>query len=129
MDREFDIDSLVGQMDFESNKFNNINGLMLTNREVEVLDRYNINYKNCTTLKEIIFQIEDLIQDIYLLLLQKDDDLIINLYNKGEIGFYLLKVARNQLLSVNSKYYYTYIKLAANSDEITKAANTITTED
>lgn len=64
MDKEFDIDSLVGQMDFESNKFNNINGLMLTNREVEVLDRYNINYKNCTTLKEIIFQIEDLIQDM-----------------------------------------------------------------
>ena len=64
MDREFDIDRLVGEMDFESNKFNNINGLMLTNREVEVLDRYNINYKNCTTLKEIIFQIEDLIQDL-----------------------------------------------------------------
>ncbi|MBQ8534541.1 MAG: hypothetical protein IJ463_02525 [Bacilli bacterium] len=64
MDKEFDIDSLVGQMDFESNKFNNINGLMLTNREVEVLDRYNINYKSCTTLKEIIFQIEDLIQDM-----------------------------------------------------------------
>ena len=64
MDKEFDIDSLVGQMDFESNKFNNINGLMLTNREVEVLDKYNINYKNCTTLKEIIFQIEDLIQDM-----------------------------------------------------------------
>ena len=72
---------------------------------------------------------EDLIQDIYLLLLQKDDDLIINLYNKGEIGFYLLKVARNQLLSVNSKYYYTYIKLRANSDDLTQAANTITTED
>ena len=64
MDKEFDIDSIIGQMDFESNKFNNINGLMLTNREVEVLDRYNINYKSCTTLKEIIFQIEDLIQDM-----------------------------------------------------------------
>ena len=64
MDKEFDIDSLVGQIDFESNKFNNINGLMLTNREIEVLDRYNINYKSCTTLKEIIFQIEDLIQDM-----------------------------------------------------------------
>ena len=64
MDREFDIDSIIGQMDFESGKFNNINGLMLTNREVEVLDRYNINYKSCTTLKEIIFQIEDLIQDM-----------------------------------------------------------------
>ena len=66
---------------------------------------------------------EDLIQEIYLLLLQKNDDLIVNLYNKGEIGFYLLKVARNQLLSVNSKYYYTYIKLGAQSDDITQAAN------
>ena len=72
---------------------------------------------------------EDLIQDIYLLLLQKDDDLIVNLYNKGELGYYILKVARNQLLSVNSKYYYTYIKFRANSDDLTQAANTITTED
>ena len=64
MNKEFDIDRLVGEIDFEANKFNNINGLMLTNREVEVLDRYNINYKSCTTLKEIIFQIEDLIQDM-----------------------------------------------------------------
>lgn len=69
---------------------------------------------------------EDLIQEIYLLLLQKDDDLIVNLYNKGEIGFYLLKVARNQLLSVNSKYYYTYIKLGAQSDDLTQATNILT---
>ena len=72
---------------------------------------------------------EDLIQDLYLILLQKDDDLIVNLYEKGEIGFYLLKIARNQLLSVNSKYYYTYIKLGANSDDLTQAANTIFEED
>ena len=71
---------------------------------------------------------EDLIQDIYLLLLQKNDDLIVNLYNNGEIGFYLLKIARNQLLSVNSPYYTKYIKLAANSDDITQATN-IPTED
>lgn len=66
---------------------------------------------------------EDLIQDIYLLLLQKDDDLIVNLYNKDEIGFYLLKIARNQLLSKNSPYYTKYIKFRANSDDITQAAN------
>ena len=71
---------------------------------------------------------EDLIQEIYLLLLQKDDDLIINLYDKGELAYYLLKIARNQLLSVNSKYYYTYIKFKAQSDDITQA-NTIPTED
>ena len=66
---------------------------------------------------------EDLIQDIYLLLLQKNDDLIVNLYNKGEIGYYLLRVVRNQLLSKNSSYYYTYIKLGANSDDISEAAH------
>ena len=72
---------------------------------------------------------EDLIQDIYLLLLQKNDDLIVNLYNKGELGFYLLKIARNQLLSKNSPYYTKYIKFRAYSDDITQAANTIFEED
>ena len=72
---------------------------------------------------------EDLIQDIYLLLLQKDDNLIVNLYNKGELGFYLLKIARNQLLSKNSPYYTKYIKFRANSDDLTQAANTIFEED
>ena len=71
---------------------------------------------------------KDLIQDIYLLLLQKDDDLIVNLYNKDEIGFYLLKIARNQLLSKNSPYYTKYIKFRSQSDELEKGAH-ITTED
>ena len=72
---------------------------------------------------------QDLIQDIYLILLNSDENLIVALYDKGELGFYLLKVARNQLLSVNSKYYYTYIKLGAKSDDLTQAANTIFEED
>ena len=66
---------------------------------------------------------DDLVQDIYVLLLEKDDDLIIDLYNKGELGFYLLKVARNQLLSKNSPYYTKYIKFRAQSDDITQATN------
>ena len=66
---------------------------------------------------------DDLIQDIYVLLLETDEDLIVNLYNKGELGFYLLKVARNQLLSKNSPYYTKYIKFLAHSDDITQAAS------
>ena len=66
---------------------------------------------------------EDLIQDLYLILLQKDDDLIVNLYNKDEIGFYLLKIVRNQLLSKNSPYYQKYIRFQSNSDDITQATN------
>ena len=71
---------------------------------------------------------EDLIQDLYLILLQKDDDLIVNLYNKDEIGFYLLKIVRNQLLSKNSPYYTKYIKFRSQSDDISEAAH-IPTED
>lgn len=71
MDKEYDIDSLVSNLDFNSNKFNSINGMMLTNREVEVLDRYKINYKNCHNLKEIIFEIEEIINDMDIV----DEDL------------------------------------------------------
>ena len=88
-----------------------------------------IIYKLLSSSKNPFDCPEDLIQDIYLLLLQKDDDLIVNLYNKGEIGFYLLKIAKNQLLSANSPYYQKYIRFQSNSDDITQAANTITTED
>lgn len=66
---------------------------------------------------------EDLIQDIYLILLNSDENLIITLYNKGELGFYILRISRNQLLSKNSPYYTKYIKFRAQSDEITQATN------
>lgn len=68
---------------------------------------------------------EDLVQDIYVLLLEKDDKLIIDLYNKGELGFYLLKIAKNQLLSANSPYFYLYIKFRVNSDDLENAAHIV----
>lgn len=72
---------------------------------------------------------QDLIQDIYLILLNSDENLIVTLYNKEELGFYILRISRNQLLSKNSPYYTKYIKLGAQSDDLTQATNTITTED
>ena len=72
---------------------------------------------------------EDLIQDLYLILLNSDENLIVALYNKGELGFYLLKIARNQLLSKNSPYYTKYIRFQSHNDDLTQAANTIPIED
>ncbi len=63
--KDYNINELVGSIDFNSNKFNDIgNGILLTNKEIEVLDRYNIPYKNCTSLKEIIYQVEEIIADM-----------------------------------------------------------------
>lgn len=101
----------------------------------EVIDELSKN----ATVERIVYKLlpcsknqfdcpEDLIQDIYLLLLEKDDTLIVDLHNKGELGYYLLKIARNQLLSVNSPYYQKYIRFQSHSDELEKAAH-IPTED
>ena len=88
-----------------------------------------IIYKLLSSSKNPFDYPEDLIQDIYLILLNCDENLIVSLYNKGELGFYILRISRNQLLSKNSPYYTKYIKLRAQSDDLTQAANTITTED
>lgn len=62
---EYDIDSLVSELDFESNKLNTVgNNLMLTNKEIEILDRYKINYLKCNSLKEILFEIEEILNDM-----------------------------------------------------------------
>lgn len=60
-----DVDKVISEMDFESNKFNTVgNNLMLTNKEIEVLTRYKIDYNNCANLKEIIFEIEEILNDM-----------------------------------------------------------------
>lgn len=60
---DYDIDKLVGEMDFSANHLNNVGKVLLTNKEIEVLDRYNIEYKKCGSLKEIIFEIEEILND------------------------------------------------------------------
>lgn len=63
--KDYNIDELVNSIDFTSGKFKDIgNGLLLTNKEIEVLDRYHIPYKNCTSLKDIIFEVEEIINDM-----------------------------------------------------------------
>ena len=39
------------------------NGIFLTKKEIEILDRYNINYKSKTSLKSILFEIEDILHN------------------------------------------------------------------
>ena len=51
-------------MDFSSNSFQNINGMMLTNHEIDILKKYKIDYLNCKSLKEIIFEIEEILNDM-----------------------------------------------------------------
>lgn len=70
----YNIDDLVGRIDFSSGKYNDIgNGILLTNKEIEVLDRYNIPYKKCDSLKDIIFEVEEVIADMDIVDEELDD--------------------------------------------------------
>ena len=64
MKRDYDIDDLIGKIDFQSNSFQNINGFLLTNHEVDVLNKNHINYKKCKSLKEVIYEIEEVLLDM-----------------------------------------------------------------
>ena len=59
---EYDIDKLIVEMDFNSLKMASCkNGLLLTNQEVEVLRRYDIDYESRSSLKDVLFKIEDVL--------------------------------------------------------------------
>ncbi|MBQ6134696.1 MAG: hypothetical protein IJI60_00070 [Bacilli bacterium] len=63
--KEYDIEELSKNLDFKSGEMVNIgNGIFLTNREIEILEIYQVPYKNCHTLKEIIFNIEKVMEEM-----------------------------------------------------------------
>ena len=62
--QEYDIDELVSTLDFSSGKFQEVNGFMLTNQEIDVLKKNHIPYEKCKSLKEVIYEIEDVIGDM-----------------------------------------------------------------
>ena len=65
MKNEYNINEIISKMDFNSNKYITVsNGLMLTNNEIEILKRFNIDYLKCSSLKELVFQIEEACNEV-----------------------------------------------------------------
>ena len=52
------IDDYINEVS-KSLKLNNINGLILSNKEIEILDRYKIDYKSCSNMKDLLFLIDE----------------------------------------------------------------------
>lgn len=70
----------------------------------EVIDKMKKNYI-AKDLKE------ELAQDLYLNLLEyKNQDLLINCYDEGNIDYFIIKIVANNLLSKSSRFIYKYIK-------------------
>lgn len=65
--------------------------LLAKDRVIEkLLTHYNTSFK------------EDLAQNLYISLLEKDDDFLTDLYNSGRINYYLIGAIRNEIMSHTS---------------------------
>lgn len=62
--------------------------------------------------------VEDLAQDLYISLLDKDEQFIIDLYNKKQLEFYIRRMITNNIFSKTSQYYMKYQKFRKKSDEL-----------
>ena len=50
--------------DFDKTMIRDYNGILLSKDEIEVLRRYDIHYENYNSMKELIYEIEDVIVDL-----------------------------------------------------------------
>lgn len=64
MTKEFDLENIINSLDFKSNQLNDIgHHLYLTNFEISVLEKYHIHYRNALSLKEVLFLIENMLNE------------------------------------------------------------------
>ena len=60
---EYDLDKVVADIDFEKNMHKKINNLLLTNEQINVLDRYNIDYNKCASMNELLYYIDEILNE------------------------------------------------------------------
>lgn len=61
--KEYDIGSLVKNLDTVSNSFVKVGNLMLTKREIDILERNFIEYETATSLKDLMIKIQAAFED------------------------------------------------------------------
>lgn len=54
--------------------------------------------------------LQDLCQDLYMTLMEKDEDWLTGIYERGQINYFITRLAMNNINSKTSRYYYKYIK-------------------
>lgn len=62
--------------------------------------------------------IEDLVQDIYISLMEKENSFISDLYKKKELEFFIIKMIKNNLYSTTSPFFVKYQKFRTLTEEL-----------
>lgn len=57
-----EINDILNNIDFENNKLIKVNNnLYLTNNQIDILKRYNIDYETSNSLRDLMIKIEDIL--------------------------------------------------------------------
>lgn len=77
------MDEYIKSLDVNKDFMHDVgNGIMLNNNEEEILKRVGINYKSCSSVSELLFQIEDYLIDY------EDDELEMLSSRLSEFNYY-----------------------------------------
>ena len=62
--KNYNLNDVLNNIDFESNRLVKINNkLYLTNYQIEILNKYNIDYKSLGNLSSIIYVAEEILEE------------------------------------------------------------------
>ena len=88
---------------------------MTKNEIIEIIAKERLVEQICSNIaksSDCDDTLKDLSQEIYLDLLSKDEEKIVNLYETNQIRFFVVRMILNNLFSKNSPYYQTFKKNA-----------------
>lgn len=68
--------------------------------------------------KPVSGNLEDLCQMVYLILLEYDEGKIVDLWENGQINFFLARILLNQYRSTNSPFYKLFRKYESKATDI-----------
>lgn len=81
--KDFDLDRIYDDIDFEGNMHKKINNLYLSNNQINILEKYKIDYMNCIDVKDLMYKIENILNES-----EETEDLEIVLDEIAEFNYY-----------------------------------------
>lgn len=84
---------------------------------LDELERENVVRDICVNMRVAQNDIDDFIQEIYMILLEYNKDKIVEMYNRKQLKFFLVGIIQRQYRSNTSPYYKKYKKYYTIVDE------------
>jgi DNA-directed RNA polymerase specialized sigma24 family protein len=83
---------------------------MIVSKIITEIETSGLLRELCENIRVSSNDIDDLMQEIYLILLEYDRDKLIELYEKKQLKFFMVRIIQNQYNSKTSPFYRKYKK-------------------